>query len=173
MASRDLPYDLRARFTRLLLCLHLDKEPQVVVQVPNYTRTNTNSTPLMGFVEGEGARDFKDIKAFVVKYFDEMAPCQKAWEEHKNQLSLNVLEIAVFLTKAGFYTVGKDVRSMVNPLINCMDGTVDLTYPPEMMKPDPNNKLRYIETEGQESSKHLFFQLVPHLRVTMNHVSPP
>jgi len=148
MASKDLPPELRARFTRLLLTLHIDREPQVVVQVPNFTRTNTNTTPQMGFVDGEGARDFRDIKAFVVKYFDEMMPCSRAWEMDKNQMSLNVLEVALFLTQAGFYTQAKDVRTLVNPLISCMDGTLDLTYPAEDMRPDPKNILRYEQTEG-------------------------
>jgi len=150
MASQDLDFRLRTRFTRLLLTLHIDREPQVVVQVPNYTRTNTQSTPTMGFVEGEteGGRDFRDIKAFIVEYFKEMAPCQRAWESDKNQMSLNVIEVARFLCAAGFYTVGKDVRSLVNPLVDCMDGTMDQTYPAEAMRPDPKNKLRYQQTEG-------------------------
>merc|ERR1719181_595477 len=83
VANKDLPFELRSRFCRLLLCLHIDREPQVVVTVPNFTRTNTSSTPTMGFVEGESSHDFRDIKAFIIKYFDEMQPCQKGWETEK------------------------------------------------------------------------------------------
>ena len=147
MQMKSFPYELRSAFTKLLLTVHIDRGPQTIVAVPNLTRTNSDTTPISVSANG---RDFKDLKAFVIEYLDEMAGQARAWDHDKNQMTLGVLKVVHFLCAAGFYSSVADVQDLLNPLINNLDGTNDLTFvedDPRAMS-DSENKLRYSQREG-------------------------
>ena len=148
MANRLLPYSLRAAMSKLFMSLHVDREPQLLVAVPSYTRTNTNTTPELGYVPGKSPHDFRDVKEFVKKYFAEINGAACAWERDKNEMTVNVLTVANFIVAAGFMTTSRDIRTLVSALVDNLDGTNDLTYPPEDGRADPDNTARYALTEG-------------------------
>jgi len=148
MANRQLPYSLRAAMSKLFYTLHVDREPQLLIPVPSYTRTNTNNTPELGYVPGQSPHDFKDVKAFVNKYFQEICGVACAWEREKNQMTVNVLEVAYFVVAAGFMTTSRDITRLVSALVDNLDGTNDITYHPDEGRLDPGNKARYEFSEG-------------------------
>ena len=47
-----------------------------------------------------------------------------------------------------FPKTSRDIRTLVSALVDNLDGTNDLTYPPEDGRPDPDNTARYALTEG-------------------------
>ena len=146
MQMKSFPYTLRAAFTKLILAVHVDRGPQTVVAVPNLTRTNSHETPS----SASNGRDFRDLKAFVIEYLAEMGGQACAWEHDKNEMTLHVLKIVHFLCSAGFYSNVSDVQELINPLVDNLDGTNDLTFErddPRAMA-DSDNKLRYAHTEG-------------------------
>lgn len=148
MRAKTLPFEIRAHCTKMLLCVHVDREPQCIAQLPNYTRTQCHTTP--GADMPSEGRDFQDVKQFILEYFDEMGGSARAWDEHKNQMTLHVLDIVHFLVSAGFYSNLSDMAALVNPLVHNLDGTNDQTFDADDQRTvcDSENQLRYHQREG-------------------------
>ena len=126
--DESLPYEIRSRFTDILLSLHVDKQPLEPLRVPSLTRIwdiFDNKDDDMPF-KPNIPKYLLDIKPFVKKFLVEGKGMQKSYEKAKNKMMLSVLNLAKWLVTFGFYRNQEEFIEMIDPLITILDGSHDV-----------------------------------------------
>ena len=129
--------------------LHIDRDPLSMMTFPNLTRVMTNDN------HDENTIAFSDVvpekleplKTFVGEYLDECNGIQKAFENEKNSLSIEILKLANFMVSCGFYKNEEEIKELVDPMISLLDGTDDLTYAEEEIGTDMGEEEQVQEHE--------------------------
>ncbi len=148
---------LKAAAARLVLCLHVDRDPQVGTKIPVLTRTWSEvvktTVPKLPYVEPQRQYVFALLQQMLSEHVENMAGMR--W----NELSRSMLHLLRMLVTFKFYGSMDRMQDVTKPLINAIDrrgvnfgapgsksaaanasvdkgGNAD-TAPAEKSKPDP------------------------------------
>ncbi|KAF7224696.1 inositol 1,4,5-trisphosphate-gated calcium channel ITPR2 isoform X1 [Nothobranchius furzeri] len=175
MFDECLPYNLRASFCRLMLHMHVDRDPQESVVPIRYARL-WNEIPskitIADFVYESTDRSREEMKkkftptmVFVEEYLKEVVSQTFPFgEEDKNELTLEVVNLARNLVYFGFYNF-RELLGLTRTLLAILD--IIIQPPPFVNRlgksPDAgNNVLRTIHGVGEMMTQMVMSRGVPH-----------
>uniref|UniRef100_A0A8C7QSZ5 Inositol 1,4,5-trisphosphate receptor n=1 Tax=Oncorhynchus mykiss TaxID=8022 RepID=A0A8C7QSZ5_ONCMY len=147
-----LPYNLRASFCRLMLHMHVDREPQEAVVAVRYARLWTEIPSKITIHEDtsreEMKRKFAPTMEFVEEYLKDVVSQPFPFgDKEKNELTLEVVHLARNLVYFGFYSFSELLR-LTRTLLAILDFVQHpLTYMDKLSK--RNNVLRTIHGVGE------------------------
>ncbi|KAJ0028980.1 hypothetical protein NQD34_003977 [Periophthalmus magnuspinnatus] len=170
-----LPFNLRASFCRLMLHMHVDRDPQESVVPVRYARlwTEIPSEITIHDFEYESTdtsqeemkRKFSPIMDFVEEYLKDVVSQPFPFgDKDKNELTLEVVNLARNLVYFGFYSFSELLR-LTRTLLAILDIVQHpLTFMNKLNKgPEAgNNVLRTIHGVGEMMTQMVMSRGVPH-----------
>jgi len=117
----DVTEDIQGAAFRLILCLHVDRDPQAESSIPQFTRTWTEllkgqeCEPRLPYVEPARRHYYGAIQQIISEHLRGMAG--RPWTE----LSRNVLQLLRKLIQFNFYGTNERMRDVIGPLIQALD----------------------------------------------------
>uniref|UniRef100_A0AAQ4QRC1 Inositol 1,4,5-trisphosphate receptor n=1 Tax=Gasterosteus aculeatus aculeatus TaxID=481459 RepID=A0AAQ4QRC1_GASAC len=166
-----LPYNLRASFCRLMLHMHVDRDPQEAVVPVRYARLWTEIPSKITIHEfeyesgdisrEEMKRKFAPTMEFVEEYLKDVVNQPFPFgEKDKNELTLEVVNLARNLVYFGFYSFSELLR-LTRTLLAILDIVQHpLTFMNKLDK--SNNVLRTIHGVGEMMTQIMMSRGVPH-----------
>uniref|UniRef100_A0AAQ5ZMC5 Inositol 1,4,5-trisphosphate receptor n=1 Tax=Amphiprion ocellaris TaxID=80972 RepID=A0AAQ5ZMC5_AMPOC len=162
-----LPYNLRASFCRLMLHMHVDRDPQESVVPVRYARlwTEIPSKITINDSREEMKRKFAATMEFVEEYLKDVVSQPFPFgDKDKNELTLEVVNLARNLVYFGFYRFSELLR-LTRTLLAILDIVQHpLTFMNKLNKsPEAgNNVLRTIHGVGEMMTQMVMSRGVPH-----------
>jgi hypothetical protein len=115
----DVRNDIKAAAVRLLMCLHVDRDPQAGSTIPCLTRTwsdiKKNEEPQLPYVDANRRYAFGLIQQLISEHIKDMAG--NKWDE----LSRHMLRMLFKLVKFNFYGSPDRIKDIIEPLIAILD----------------------------------------------------
>ncbi|XP_068168569.1 inositol 1,4,5-trisphosphate-gated calcium channel ITPR2 isoform X2 [Antennarius striatus] len=170
-----LPYNLRASFCRLMLHMHVDRDPQEAVVPVRYARLWTEIPSKITIHEfeyestdtsrDEMKRKFAPTMEFVEEYLKDVVGQPFPFgDKDKNELTLEVVNLARNLVYFGFYSFSELLR-LTRTLLAILDIVQHpLTFMNKLNKsPEAgNNVLRTIHGVGEMMTQMVMSRGLPH-----------
>jgi hypothetical protein len=115
----DVSPTLKAAAVRLLMCLHVDRDPQAKSKIPCLTRTwsdiKKNEEPQLPYVDVSRRYTFGLIQELISEHIKDMAGSQ--WDD----LSRHMLKMLRTLIEFNFYGTTERMKDVIIPLIIALD----------------------------------------------------
>uniref|UniRef100_A0A4W4FAS1 Inositol 1,4,5-trisphosphate receptor n=1 Tax=Electrophorus electricus TaxID=8005 RepID=A0A4W4FAS1_ELEEL len=149
MCDECLPFNLRASFCRLMLHMHVDRDPQEAVVPVRYARL-WNEIPSKVTFRDMSREDMKNKLASTMDFVDEylkdvLVQSFPFGDEEKNELTLEVVNLARNLVYFGFYSFD-ELLGLTRTLLAILD---IVQHPLTFMSKLSNNVLRTIHGVGE------------------------
>ena len=157
---------LRASFAKFLLFLHIDKAPLEEITVPDLSRVWSDIVHHRTKLPQSQAPitpKLLELKPFVARFFSELGGVQKAFETDFNTYIVELLGVVDAMVKLGFYKDEQDLILIVDPLIQLLDGSldvIDLADPKASRSVGETGRVDSLSaSQGASSSKRLAEEL--------------
>eukprot|EP01040_Poterioochromonas_malhamensis_P023587 gene23587-28972_t len=119
MLKMNVSSMLKAGAIRLLMCLHVDRDPQAGTKIPCLTRAwsdiKKHSEPQLPYVEPARRYQFGLIQQMISEHLHEMAG------GHWDELSRHMLKMLLTLVRFNFYGTNDRMKDVILPLISVLD----------------------------------------------------
>lgn len=126
----NVPLLLRANLAKVLVTLHIDKEPLEILDVPIYARV-WQEIPLSRLSVPQSVVPLPSkllkLKEFFITFFGDINGIQRATAPEYNTLTLQVLNMLEKMIKLGFYSNEQELIQICNPVISLLDGSSDFS----------------------------------------------
>ena len=134
MLNKRIPPEMRANFAKLLIHLHLDKDPLEKLVIPVMTRVwdDINDEKMDIPCSKENISDkLKALKPALNEYILSFKGVLKVYETEENKFLLEALRVIQTMIELGFYTSEKELIEVTSPLIHILNGISDYYSPEE------------------------------------------
>ena len=126
----ELSSKIKSKFVKLLLNLHIDRDPLGALNVPNFTRVwnelQLNQEVFIQSSKIEIPVHIMKVKAFVQDYLVRTGGVQSIFDQDKNRMTLEVLKLVKFMVGYGFYKSQEELKEIALPLVALLNGTTDI-----------------------------------------------
>lgn len=126
----NISYLLRANFAKLLLTIHIDKDPLEKLVVPVLTRTWGEITQEKSDMPKSRVQinpKLLKLKEFARTYFEGMHGIQRSYDPEQNTFTFQCITIVDKMVQLGFYSNEKELLAILDPMIALLDGSNDFT----------------------------------------------
>lgn len=125
--NEKIPYALRARFARLLITLHMDKDPLEKLNIPIMTRVwDEIESEIIELPQSFNIpKQLLELKPAFEKLIRNTKGCCRVYEADFNLFLLEALNIIETMVSLGFYTTEAEIVNIVQCLITLLDGSLD------------------------------------------------
>lgn len=119
LLKMDLSHEIQAAAVRLLMCLHVDRDPQATTKIPVLTRAwsdiEKSPEPHLPCVESGRYYTFGLLQQLLSEHVRDMAG--RRWDE----LSRHMLKMLRTLVAFNFYGTNERMQDVIAPLILALD----------------------------------------------------
>ena len=115
----DLSHTVQSAAVRLLMCQHIDRDPQACSKIPCLTRTwgdiKKHDAPQLPFVDIRRRHTFGLVQYLISEHVSKMGG--KRWDER----SLHVLKLLNMMAQFNFYGTTEKMKDLIQPLLAALD----------------------------------------------------
>lgn len=119
MMKMNVSNNLKGAAVRLLMCLHIDRDPQAGTKIPCLTRSwsdiKKHPEPQLPYVESHRRYQFGIIQYMISEHLRDMA------NSHWDELSRHMLKMLLTLVRFNFYGTNERMQDIMIPLIAVLD----------------------------------------------------
>ena len=128
MLNEKIPPAMRANFAKLLIHLHLDKDPLEKLVVPVMTRVWDDIEDAKMEIPRSTApipEKLLELKPALNKYIKSKGGVLKCYRSEENLYMLEALRVLETMIELGFYSSEKELIEVTSPLILILNGISD------------------------------------------------